>query len=65
MKCADCQFWQIARDDDGQDTSYGLCHRMPPIVLIEGRFDGHARWPSTDAVDWCGEFKFKHIEAPR
>lgn len=48
--CATCRYWNAATEQSwpAPTRNIGECRRHPPTV---------SRWPSTDAGDWCGEFR--------
>jgi hypothetical protein len=53
--CRSCRFWT------GKDAPVGQCRRMPPVKssILHGEVMSAARpeWPSTNADDWCGEWR--------
>lgn len=60
-RCEDCRWWDSStkhRDDDADVT--GLCRVNPPVV---DKRNGHARWPFTEAADWCGQFLHASLES--
>ncbi len=59
--CATCLYWH--------QTS---CHRYPPIALEKNRYTSNgvvgdtiiiARFPTTTADEWCGEWRDKDQDA--
>ena len=47
LACEDCVGWD-----------YGFCRRhAPPAVTISKAAEYEARWPLTDASEWCGEHR--------
>lgn len=58
-KCVNCRHWErITTKEEGDEM--GQCRRYPPIVSVTA--DGHivCAWPSTELIDWCGEFEVRH-----
>ena len=56
LTCAVCFYWEFLEGGLGGD--YGFCRRhAPPAVTISKAAEYEARWPLTDASEWCGEHR--------
>ena len=50
--CENCRWWDSSVSMSG-DPDTGACRIRDPRPDMR---DGRARWPFTDADDWCGSF---------
>jgi hypothetical protein len=49
--CKNCVYWdQLPIKEDG------ICHRWPPVCIVDRGLVLESRFPSTYATTWCGEF---------
>jgi hypothetical protein len=66
-ECRSCCWW-VSVVKNGKPTGRGDCHRYPPrTVEVTSESDGYGGqtiqsvledfWPTTDADEFCGEFK--------
>lgn len=50
-KCENCKWWENIPDNDEEgQLREGTCRVHAPVI-------GNFKWPETDELDWCGEFK--------
>jgi hypothetical protein len=67
VACRDCQFWdeqQVLQKTPQGASRIGLCLRFPPQVVIVPSPQGilpMAMFPSTQALQACGEFQAKSL----
>lgn len=55
-QCASCSFWQSQSGDNGE------CRRRAPQPIafkVDEDVRYEARFPTTTAADWCGEYSPK------
>ena len=65
--CMVCRFWEKNKGTD----LMGVCHRFPPVYTGRGDSGDPSEQPSwmafdqpaVAAVDWCGEFQERPVEA--
>ena len=53
--CKTCRYW--AQDDEHKHI--GQCHRHAPLVILVDPTvcaDSAKIFPSTDEIEWCGEY---------
>lgn len=53
QSCTTC----VHRDPSPTQIGFGGCHRLPPVLLPDGRGGATQFWPFVGPQDWCGEFK--------
>lgn len=61
--CRDCQYWDeqsVLQQTPKGPTRVGLCFRFPPSVVATQQ-GAVAVFPSTQALQWCGEFQLQSI----
>lgn len=57
-RCVCCRYWEDTGYDIDGLAIEGLCRRRAPATeLTHFSSPPKARWPLTDATDWCGEGK--------
>jgi len=55
--CEQCIYWE-PNDSGLAPFEYGFCRRYaPPAVTIAKPAEYEARWPTTEASEWCGEYR--------
>ena len=60
--CAGCRYWFLIRPS-GETSSdwagrFGKCRRGSPVLVAEDSIPPDlAVWPTTQAEDWCGEWR--------
>ena len=55
--CELCRYWE-AFDEDLKHFQYGSCRRhAPPAMRIAKPGEYEARWATTEASEWCGEYR--------
>lgn len=62
-ECKDCKYWFMSETNGG----FGRCHRYAPRPWVcsskadedEWEEFRYAKWPDTNAENWCGEFESK------
>lgn len=70
ISCSTCRFWRQyieAETSPPTDTARGHCHRNAPMPIAYDEFEvehengdsppNDILWPSTESVDWCGEYE--------
>lgn len=59
-ECQNCKHWK--EETDSHDTErWGTCHRSPPQAVSAGEEVGPVfLFPTTDPMDYCGEFAAPH-----
>jgi hypothetical protein len=56
--CARCRFWERRTNAREEPMHCGYCRRYPPGVAPPPGGEYHEWTPiTTDATDWCGEFR--------
>ena len=71
--CESCKFWRYFGVQDGE-FDIGTCHRYPPLPTPKGTLtddatalamwgSGHWSHPTTEHLNWCGEFKAQTVGA--
>jgi len=58
-KCRNCRYWSATTGNDGH------CKRFPPQLRMDKMRNISDGFPSTDLINWCGEFKSKKIKKHR
>lgn len=56
MECRKCRYWLGPQTEEGKNL--GECHRRAPRA-------GREKFPLSDAANFCGEYKPKHMVATR
>lgn len=56
--CENCCFWRPEAESD-PSGGWGQCRRMPPTPppIDQEKLVHVGVWPSTQATDWCGEWR--------
>ena len=70
-RCPDCKFWELVNTDEETEEMDGVCHRLPPVSVLDGDEDllsPDGKWEGRNAHsfvywaqprvcchDWCGE----------
>ena len=55
--CEHCLYWEVF-DQDWKYFEYGFCRRHAPAAMRIAKGAEYAsRWATTEARDWCGEYR--------
>lgn len=52
--CGKCRYWEATPGKE--KTAPGICHRLPPMMIMFEHQGVMWFQPETTCNDWCGEF---------
>ena len=57
--CVNCKHWKEVTESHDLDR-WGMCYRYPPTVVADPEGVPMTFYPSTEPMDYCGEFAAPH-----